>query len=132
MPTSKRKVKKVTPAQSAALASLADHVYGVAKTSGFHSKKKPNVGNFVANLHSEVSEFWEAYRKNQIDDLCDKSEKCESLGFGTLTNGEEELADILIRVLDTAKTLGIDIGRAVRVKDAYNQTRPFRHGNKRA
>jgi NTP pyrophosphatase (non-canonical NTP hydrolase) len=132
MPTSKRKVKKVAPIIQKALNSLQCHVYGVAKKSGFHSKKKPNVGNFVANLHSEVSEFWEAHRKNQIDDLCDKSAKCEQMGFGTLTNGEEELADILIRVLDTAQTLGIDLGRAVRVKDAYNQTRPYRHGNKRA
>jgi NTP pyrophosphatase (non-canonical NTP hydrolase) len=132
MPTSKRVVKKITPAQSRALESLADHVYGVAKKSGFHSKKTPNVGNFVSNLHSEVSEFWEAYRKNQVNKPCDKSPKCEEMGLGTLTNGEEELADILIRVLDTAKTLGINIGRAVHVKDAYNQTRPFKHGNKKA
>lgn len=132
MPTSKRRVNKISAAQSKTLETLAGHVYAVAKTSGFHSKKKPNVGNFVANLHSEVSEFWEAYRKNQVDDLCDKSAKCEQMGFGTLTNGEEELADILIRVLDTARTLGIDIGRAVRIKDAYNQTRPFRHGGKKA
>jgi NTP pyrophosphatase (non-canonical NTP hydrolase) len=39
-----------------------------------------------------------------------------------------ELADVLIRLLDTAETLGIDLGQAVRVKAAYNRGRPYRHG----
>jgi NTP pyrophosphatase (non-canonical NTP hydrolase) len=131
MPTSKRKVKKVTPAIAKALNTLAAHVYGVAKKSGFHSRK-PNIGNYVSNLHGEVSEFWEAYRKSALYKKCDKSAKCEEMGLGPLSCGEEELADILIRVLDTAKALHIDIGAAVLIKDAYNQTRAFRHGNKRA
>jgi NTP pyrophosphatase (non-canonical NTP hydrolase) len=45
-----------------------------------------------------------------------------------LTCEEEELADIIIRVLDTSKARGIDIGKAVEMKMAYNSGRPFMHG----
>ena len=41
-----------------------------------------------------------------------------------------ELADILIRVGDLAGFLGIDLDEAVRLKMAYNRTRPHRHGGK--
>lgn len=39
-----------------------------------------------------------------------------------------ELADILIRLLDTAAHLGIDIAAAVAEKHAFNKTRPHKHG----
>lgn len=41
-----------------------------------------------------------------------------------------EMADIIIRVLDICGFYGIDIEQAVRVKMAYNDTRPYRHGGK--
>lgn len=53
-------------------------------------------------------------------------------GIDPLTCAEEELADVIIRALDTAGTLRIDIDRAVRIKHAYNETRPHRHGGKLA
>jgi NTP pyrophosphatase (non-canonical NTP hydrolase) len=45
---------------------------------------------------------------------------------------EEEMADIIIRVLDTAGFFGLDIGEAIRKKLEYNRTRPQRHGGKLA
>lgn len=41
-----------------------------------------------------------------------------------------ELADIFIRVLQSAEELGIDLPLAIERKFAYNQTRPFKHGGK--
>lgn len=41
-----------------------------------------------------------------------------------------ELADIIIRTLDTAAAWGIDIDAAVQTKMAYNRTRPHMHGRK--
>jgi NTP pyrophosphatase (non-canonical NTP hydrolase) len=41
---------------------------------------------------------------------------------------EEELADIIIRCLDTAHTFNLDIGRAILDKCEYNKTRPWMHG----
>lgn len=43
-----------------------------------------------------------------------------------------ELADILIRTLDLAAALNIDIDQAVYLKMKYNETRPHRHGGKLA
>jgi NTP pyrophosphatase (non-canonical NTP hydrolase) len=41
-----------------------------------------------------------------------------------------ELADIVIRVADLAGALGIDLAGAIKEKQAYNATRPHKHGKK--
>jgi NTP pyrophosphatase (non-canonical NTP hydrolase) len=114
-----------------ALNELADHVFDTAKTKGFHDDPVP-MSVSAANLHSEVSELWEAFRNNSLNSFCDKAEKMKALGLSPLTNLEEEIADIVIRALDTARENGIDVGNAVRVKDAYNKTRPHKNGGKAA
>lgn len=106
---------------------FSTEVYKNAESKGFHASdsKRLDVENYAiwtANLHGEVSELWEAARKNQLFDSCDKG--CD------LTCEEEELADIIIRVLDTACARGISIGRAVVEKHEYNKTRPHMHGGK--
>lgn len=90
------------------------------------------MARYTTNLHREVSELWEAARAGELDALCDKAEKMRAAGIEPLTCAEEELADIIIRALDTAAVLGIDIDRAVRMKHAFNETRPHRHGGKLA
>lgn len=42
-----------------------------------------------------------------------------------------ELIDVLVRVLDLAGHMKIDLEKALEVKSNYNSTRPFRHGGKR-
>lgn len=42
----------------------------------------------------------------------------------------EELADVLIRVMDMADALGLDMDEAVTAKLAKNRTRGYRHGGK--
>jgi NTP pyrophosphatase (non-canonical NTP hydrolase) len=83
-----------------------------------------------ANLHGEVSELWEAGRRQKLFALCDKSEEMKSRCIEPLTNLEEELADVIIRALDTAVAFGVNIQAAVALKMAYNKTRPVRHGGK--
>jgi NTP pyrophosphatase (non-canonical NTP hydrolase) len=48
-----------------------------------------------------------------------------------LVNFGEELADTLIRVLDLASGLGIDLDSAVSAKLEKNKHRGYRHGGKR-
>lgn len=68
----------------------------------------------LALIHSEVSEALEEFRK---------AHRIEHFG--------EELADVIIRVLDCTAGLGIDIDAAVRAKLEVNRTRGFKHGGKR-
>lgn len=111
-----------------ALNELSKAAYDNAKAKGFHDKDGDIVSDYArwtANLHGEVSELWEASRKGELNAPCDKAMDMLELG---LTCEEEELADIIIRVLDTAGARGISIGRAVLLKMAYNATRPHMHG----
>lgn len=120
---------KILPSVYNALNALRDHVWIVSSSKGFKDEPVP-VGDSCANLHGEVSELWEAYRTRKLDQPCDKAAGMEKLGETPLTCAEEELADVVIRALDTAADLKIDIGRAIMVKDWYNQHRAHRNGGK--
>ena len=116
-----------------ALNELSRAAYDNATAKGFHDKDDQNslVDNYkgwVANIHSEVSELWEAAKTNNLYQPCDKAQFMEDQLGDRLNCEEEELADIIIRVLDTAGARGINIGRAVLLKMAYNATRPHMHG----
>jgi NTP pyrophosphatase (non-canonical NTP hydrolase) len=67
----------------------------------------------LALIHSEASEALEAFRKD------DKK------------NFEEELADIVIRVMDCARGLQIDLDSAILSKMEKNKHRGWRHGGKK-
>lgn len=109
---------------------LAARMYRGAADHGFHEGEAigpdaittERMGLFCANLHGEVSELWEACRKGVLHNECDK-------GI-SLTNAEEELADIVIRAMDTAHALGISLGGAVAKKSKYNEGRPYKHGKR--
>ena len=117
------------------LNEIADAVHWLAEKKGWHNFEETD-GAFltraVANAHGEISELWESFRKGELDKPCDKSEDMKSHGIDTLTCIEEEYADQLIRLLDSARRLRVDIYRAVLTKHEYNETRPYRHGGKRA
>lgn len=71
-----------------------------------------NVGELIALMHSELSEALEAHRKDLMDDKLPHR------------NGVEvELADTMIRILDAAGGLGLDIGGALEEKLAFNRNR---------
>lgn len=56
------------------------------------------------------------------------AEAAEATRKGDRENFEEELADIIIRVLDICGTMGIDIELSVAEKMAINENRPRLHG----
>lgn len=119
----------------ASINAVTDIVHQNAKDHGFHNFDEPEAGfiaRTVSNMHAEISEFWEAFRNGTLHEPCDKAEKMKALGLPQLTCAEEELADVIIRALDTAERLKLDIGQAVAAKHAYNVTRSHRHGNKAA
>ncbi len=70
----------------------------------------------------EVAEAHEEYRSNNDPLHVYYRENGKPEGFSF------ELADVLIRTLDLAAALGIDIGAVVAEKHAFNKTRPHKHG----
>lgn len=118
------------------LKELAAAVYALAVHKGWHNNPAESEDAFVErmcnNLHDEVSELHEAWRNQQLRQPCDKAEAMQAAGIEPLTCLEEELADILIRTLDNAERLGVDIASAVERKHRFNLTRPYRHGGKKS
>ena len=87
-----------------------------------------NLYEALALIHSEVSEALEELRNGSQPDAWWYNDKdvYKPEGFPV------ELADIIIRVLDLAGGLDIDMATVLEQKIEYNRTRPFRHGGKRA
>ena len=119
---------------------LAKQVHQNAKDKGFFDKEK-NIGEMLCLIHSEVSEALEADRKDMYADLPENTldvlvdffnketfqSEYEDLVKGTF---EEEMADIVIRVMDLCAFKGINLEKHIKAKMRYNSLREYKHGKK--
>jgi len=80
-----------------------------------------NDGELIALMHSELSEALEAMRHG------DKP----SEHIPDFSGVEEELADVVIRIMDYAAARGHRVAEAIGAKIAYNQFRSYKHGGKK-
>ena len=95
---------------------------GLEETQHLSDRQIAEIGTVkVALMHSELSEALEELRCGRYALWTDEG-KPEGMSV--------ELADAVIRIMDLCEFLGIDLLAALRVKAAYNETRPYRHGNK--
>ena len=99
-------------------------IHQVMVDQGFWEDKKPNIAEKLCLIHSEVSEALEVLRDNYFG--TDE----ESADLIRKTDISEELADIVIRVLDLAEYLDIDINEAIDYKMDYNKRREYKHGKR--
>jgi len=94
----------------------------IAVEHGWWDDEERPIGDVLMLIVTEVAEAMEAHRAGNP----------ESRSIPGFTAVEEELADVLIRAFDFAEKSGFDLEGAVRAKMAYNESRPYRHGGKRA
>ena len=82
----------------------------IAEEKGFHSDDRSRA-KALALIHSEVSEALEADRHDE-----------------SKSSYAEELADIVIRVLDHAEEQDIDLEQHIYAKMSENREREYKHG----
>ncbi len=109
-------------------------------------KVSRNILEMLILVHSEISEAVEFFRTgNEGHELYEvfaagfRNRKGEwvpkvdrKTGMPKPDGFAIELADAVIRIMDLAEYLHIDLAGAIAAKNAFNQLRPYRHGNLKA
>lgn len=126
---------------------LQEEIYANAVNKGFYDPPR-SFGESIALMHSELSEALEEYRDGHaLNEVYFKhvhpetgewrDEPWERLIWDddTVTVGKPEgapveMADCVIRILDTSEHNGFDLLKVIRLKMAYNATRSHKHGGK--
>lgn len=120
--------------KSLSISDMQKEAFGTSTEKGWHDDDdEPVKWAFPARLaliHSEVSEALEDFRDGHaVTEIYYQDPK--KPGDSPKPCGVPiELADIAIRIGDMCGQYGIDLEEAVKIKLAYNKTRPVRHGGK--
>jgi len=104
--------------------TLISESHQTAKDKGWWNQEL-NVGEKLALIHSEISEALEEYRSHGEQKQYTRESDGKPEGFIF------ELADTVIRIADLCGELDLDLEEALILKMKFNQTRPYRHGNKK-
>jgi NTP pyrophosphatase (non-canonical NTP hydrolase) len=103
------------------LRSLAKAAHSTAVEKGWWDRPRSLPEQFVL-MHSEISEAVEEVRKPDARPFYLVDKKPEGWGV--------ELADCVIRIMDTCEHYKVDLQALIEMKMRYNESREHRHGGK--
>lgn len=118
---------------------LSKEIHENARNKGFWDGER-NMGEMLMLVTSEASEALEADRIGKYSDWEDRlppfvdnipdSEFIKIFEKEVKNSWEDEMADIVIRVMDMMYNRGADLEWHIKQKMRYNKTRPHMHGKK--
>lgn len=125
------------------LGEMAEEVHAVNQANGWFEEDR-TFGDDIALITTEVGEAYDAFRLHGLADVTASasipvySDEEDHMGNYRQTGWQpakpegvgSELADIFIRLLDTAFRRGINLNFEYRRKLDYNKTRGYKHGGK--
>lgn len=115
----------VTPQTLNDLGAICHHI---ARSHGFYDSRD-SIANrlaFNTNLTESFETIWDLERLMLI--TTEVAEAAEAVRKGDMDNLAEEVADILIRLVDFSHYMGIDLDKALADKMDTNIARPHMHG----
>lgn len=129
-----------------AIGDMTQEIHKNAVEHGFY-EVVPSIPERLMLTVGELAEALEEYRNDTPTQYVVRQEPDAKSASGCRVNwitnpmewrpGEKpegiasELADAVIRIMDTCAEQGIDLGAMIAIKHAYNKTRPYKHGGKR-
>lgn len=105
-----------------ALDATMPRVHRIAEEHGFHATRDDHTPEgfaaSIALMHEELSDALKAFREGRPTDRHLPQHERITVKF----------ADAIIRMMDTAQTLGLPLGDALDRKIMVNDGRPYMHG----